>query len=152
MTNERRNPNLTKRRHVARAASVTYHSPCPTFLFRSSSFTIYRLIAVAALCAFANSEPISAAVATPRFGVDPPWETEKGLPENSVFSLLQTRDGYLWVGTGYGLARFDGIHFKTFDESDTPGLNSSKIDVLFEDSRENLWIGTETEGVLIVDL
>ncbi|HEU0037737.1 MAG TPA: two-component regulator propeller domain-containing protein, partial [Verrucomicrobiae bacterium] len=45
------------------------------------------------------------------------------------------------------MARFDGIVFKTFDESD---LTSSKIVKLFEDSRTNLWIGTETAGVIIV--
>jgi len=85
-----------------------------------------------------------------QFSVDPPWTTQKGLPESSVFSILQTRDGYLWVGTGYGLARFDGIHFKTFDETDAPGLSSGKIVKLFEDSRANLWIGTGMAGIFVV--
>jgi len=48
---------------------------------------------------------------------------------------VQTRDGYLWLGTGYGLARFDGIHFKTFDETDAPGFEQRKILGLFEDGR-----------------
>lgn len=74
-------------------------------------------------------------------------DTEERLPQNSVISMTQTRDGYLWLGTGNGLARFDGIHFKTFDESE---LNSRKIVKLFEDSRTNLWIGTETGDVLLV--
>jgi signal transduction histidine kinase len=79
------------------------------------------------------------------------WTTQKGLPESSVFSLLQTRDGYLWVGTGNGLARFDGIHFKTFTESEAPALSGGTIVNLFEDSRANLWIGTGMAGVWIVN-
>ena len=39
------------------------------------------------------------------------WQTEEGLPNNNVLSIAQTQDGYLWVGTREGLARFDGIKF-----------------------------------------
>ena len=65
------------------------------------------------------------------------------------FAITQTRDGYLYVGTGgKGLARFDGVHFKTFE---MPELDSStKIVKLFEDSQANLWIGTDKAGVLLV--
>src|SRR6266853_801844 len=66
-----------------------------------------------------------------------------GLPQNSVISMTQTRDGYLWVGTLNGLARFDGLRFSAFDESNTPELNASPIVKLFEDSHGNLWIGTD---------
>ncbi len=88
---------------------------------------------------------------SPGFTVDPPWTTQKGLPESSVFSLLQTRDGYLWVGTGYGLARFDGIHFKTFDQNGASALSNGRIVQLFEDSDGKLWIGTGTAGIWLVD-
>src|SRR5712672_1891793 len=37
------------------------------------------------------------------------WETEDGLPENSATAMAQTPDGYLWLGTFQGLARFDGV-------------------------------------------
>ena len=93
----------------------------------------------------------SAQAAGPRFAVDPPWTVDEGLPQSSVSSLAQTRDGYLWLGTFGGLARFDGTHFAIFDESNTPGLGSSRIVKLFEDSRGHLWIGTETAGVVVVD-
>ena len=75
------------------------------------------------------------------------WETDDGLPQNSVISMAQTRDGYLWLGTLNGLVRFDGIRFTVFDENNTPELNSSRIVSLFEDSRTNLWVGTETAGI-----
>lgn len=78
------------------------------------------------------------------------WTTEDGLPQNSVIAMTQTRDGYLWLGTLRGLARFDGVRFTVFDEDNTPGLNSSQIVRLFEDSKNNLWIGTETAGVALV--
>lgn len=52
------------------------------------------------------------------------WNTENGLPQNSVNDILQTRDGYLWLATFGGLVRFDGIRFVIFDRS-TPGTKAS---------------------------
>jgi ligand-binding sensor domain-containing protein/two-component sensor histidine kinase len=78
------------------------------------------------------------------------WSTEQGLPQSSVISVIQTRDGYLWLGTLNGLVRFDGIHFTVFDEENTPGLNSERIVCLFQDSHTNLWIGTDTGDVALV--
>src|SRR5947209_12536532 len=78
------------------------------------------------------------------------WDTEKGLPNNEVLAIVQTHDGYLWLGTLNGLVRFDGVNFTVFDESNTPGLQSSRIVSLFEDSHGNLWIGTETAGIAIL--
>jgi ligand-binding sensor domain-containing protein/signal transduction histidine kinase len=78
------------------------------------------------------------------------WTSEDGLPQNSVIALTQTRDGYLWMGTLNGLVRFDGIRFTVFDESNTRGLASSRIVYLFEDRRANLWVGTETAGVILI--
>jgi ligand-binding sensor domain-containing protein len=42
------------------------------------------------------------------------WTTEQGLPQNFVTALAQTPDGFLWVGTLNELARFDGVHFRSF--------------------------------------
>ena len=75
------------------------------------------------------------------------WSTEEGLPQSSVISVIQTRDGYLWLGTLNGLVRFDGNHFTVFDENNTPGLSSERIVYLFEDSHTNLWIGTDIGAV-----
>ncbi|MDB6122087.1 MAG: Histidine kinase [Pedosphaera sp.] len=92
------------------------------------------------------------ALATPdaRFNITS-WKAGPGLlPQGSVISLIQTRDGYLWMGTLGGLVRFDGTQFKEFDESNTPGLISREIVYLFEDSKSNLWVGTQTAGVLLI--
>src|SRR5450432_2311624 len=75
---------------------------------------------------------------------------EQGLPQSSVISIIQTRDGYLWLGTLNGLVRFDGNRFAIFDENNTPGLNSDRIVFLFEDSRTNLWVGMEPYGLAVI--
>jgi ligand-binding sensor domain-containing protein/signal transduction histidine kinase len=79
------------------------------------------------------------------------WGTEQGLlPQSSVLAMVQTRDGYLWLGTLNGLVRFDGLHFTVFDESNTTNLESVRIVRLFEDSHSNLWVGTETAGAALI--
>ena len=70
------------------------------------------------------------------------WTTQDGLPQNSITSIVQTRDGYIWLGTFGGLARFDGVRFKIFDISNTDALSTNRILSLLEDSDGNLWIGT----------
>ena len=72
------------------------------------------------------------------------WQTGDGLPENTVTAIVQTHDGYLWLGTYDGLARFDGASFTVFDNNNTPEMSSSRVISLFEDREGNLWIGHET--------
>lgn len=76
------------------------------------------------------------------------WQTEQGLPQNSIHSILQTRDGYLWLGTEEGLVRFDGIRFTVFDKRNTPTLKNNYIWTLFEDEKGTLWIGTYGGGLV----
>lgn len=78
------------------------------------------------------------------------WGTDEGLPQSSVISMIQTKDGYLWLGTLNGLVRFDGTRFTVFDQNSTPGLNSDRIVFLFEDSHTNLWVGTDAGGVALI--
>jgi signal transduction histidine kinase/ligand-binding sensor domain-containing protein len=71
------------------------------------------------------------------------WTAENGLPQGSIKALAQTRDGYLWVGTLRGLARFDGVRFKVFDHSNTPQMTHDSINDLAVDAKDGgLWIGT----------
>lgn len=76
------------------------------------------------------------------------WQTEAGLPHNAVTAVVQTQDGYLWVGTSNGLARFDGVRFSTFRAVDHPGLVSNRILCLYEDREGILWIGTADGGLV----
>jgi signal transduction histidine kinase/ligand-binding sensor domain-containing protein len=75
------------------------------------------------------------------------WQTDDGLPQNGVSAILQTRDGYLWIGTYGGLARFDGVRFVVFNNSNTPQMYSRRVTSLFEDGAGTLWIGFETGGM-----
>lgn len=69
------------------------------------------------------------------------WETEQGLPQNSVTSIAQTADGYLWFGTFGGLARFDGLQISRFNRADSP-LATAAIHALHGDKQGRLWILT----------
>jgi signal transduction histidine kinase/ligand-binding sensor domain-containing protein len=71
------------------------------------------------------------------------WKTENGLPDNAVTAVVQTRDGYLWLGTYGGLVRFDGVNFTVFNSANSPELQSDRITSLYEDAGGVLWIGHE---------
>ena len=75
------------------------------------------------------------------------WQIEEGLPQISVTSIAQTPDGYLWVGTYNGLARFDGERFTVFHDRNTPALGSRRILQLQVDEDGALWIVTEPGGL-----
>jgi diguanylate cyclase (GGDEF)-like protein len=70
------------------------------------------------------------------------WRTEDGLPQNSINAIVQTRDGYIWIGTHEGLVRFDGVRFTLFDKGNTEAIKNNNIFTLFEDRQGSLWIGT----------
>jgi ligand-binding sensor domain-containing protein/signal transduction histidine kinase len=70
------------------------------------------------------------------------WVMENGLPQNTVQALLQTRDGFIWLGTEVGLVRFDGNSFTLFDRNSTPALPDSDVRCLLETRDGAFWIGT----------
>src|SRR4030095_11635270 len=94
------------------------------------------------VCLFASAQ------AATRYRFDR-WTNDNGLPQNTVTSILQTRDGYLWLTTRDGLVRFDGIRFTVFDKGNSKGINSTRFSVLFEDRSRTLWAGTQDGGVTI---
>lgn len=75
------------------------------------------------------------------------WETKDGLPQNSVHAIVQTRDGYLWLGTQEGLVRFDGVRFTVFDKRTVKEMKSNHVQALVEGRDGSLWIAT-TSGLL----
>ncbi len=85
------------------------------------------------------------------------WQTDTGLPQNTVHAIVQGSDGYLWIATEGGLVRFDGVEFQVYTRASTPGLHpiradssaigtpglpSDLVDDLLEDRAGNLWIST----------
>jgi ligand-binding sensor domain-containing protein len=71
-----------------------------------------------------------------------------GLPQNSILTIIQTRDGYLWLGTYEGLVRFNGVSFTVFDKRNTPEIRSNNIRTLHEDREGTLWVGTVSGGLI----
>jgi ligand-binding sensor domain-containing protein/signal transduction histidine kinase len=74
--------------------------------------------------------------------------TDHGLPNNFIYSVIQTRDGYLWFTTLDGLVRYDGVQFTVFNTSNIRNLVSNRLTDLFEDREGALWIGTEGDGLV----
>ncbi len=100
------------------------------------------LFIIGSLLAFTlNGIAQTSAPSSIRYGSEN-WQTEQGLPQNTVHCIRQTRDGYLWLGTREGLARFDGVRFTIFDRRNTPALLHNQIRHLLEDRAGNLWIST----------
>jgi ligand-binding sensor domain-containing protein len=70
------------------------------------------------------------------------WDTSGGLPHNTVRAIAQTPNGYLWLGTENGLARFDGVRFENFGRENTPVLQDPNVQFLQTDSGGTLCVGT----------
>ena len=70
------------------------------------------------------------------------WSTKEGLPQSTGLALARTRDGFLWVGTEEGLARFDGASFVVRDRRNTPGLPHNVVYSLLGSRDGSLWVGT----------
>jgi ligand-binding sensor domain-containing protein len=75
------------------------------------------------------------------------WQERDGLPQNTVLAVATTRDGYLWVGTYEGAARFDGVRFTLFSRSTTTGIGNSMVMSLLERRDGDLWLATYGGGV-----
>lgn len=70
------------------------------------------------------------------------WGTDAGLPQSTGLALAFTRDGFLWVGTEEGVARFDGTAFVVHDRRNTPGLPHNVVYALLGTADGSLWVGT----------
>ena len=100
----------------------------------------------------------SALLGGPLFGLDPSrsltqyvhdiWNVDDGLPQATVRAIAQTRDGYLWLGTEGGLARFDGVRFTVFNRRTVPAFRENHVFTLLEDRTGYLWIGTHGGGLM----
>jgi signal transduction histidine kinase/ligand-binding sensor domain-containing protein len=110
---------------------------------RTAPARLLGWILLASAVIFGRAGVATPASAAPSYFVRT-WQAEQGLPQNKVTAVLQTRDGYLWAGTFNGLARFDGVRFAVFDQSNTPALRNSRVTSLFESPDGTLWVGDES--------
>lgn len=79
------------------------------------------------------------------------WDTEDGLPHNSVTCLLQSRQGYLWFGTHNGLVRTDGVQFKVFSLENSTNMPGNRVLCVYEDSKQVIWFGVEGGGAGMIE-
>jgi signal transduction histidine kinase/ligand-binding sensor domain-containing protein len=99
-------------------------------------------IACVVLCAITASQAASAQYRSTQ------WTADSGLPQNTVRGIVQAPDGYIWVATLDGIARFDGIRFTVFNKSNTPGITSNRFTAMASGDGGDLWIPSE-DGNLI---
>ncbi len=76
------------------------------------------------------------------------WQVQQGLPQASIDALLQTRDGYLWLGTQTGLVKFDGVRFTAIGDVDGLSMKDIRVTRLLEGRDGTLWIGTSQTGLI----
>ena len=77
------------------------------------------------------------------------WREGEGLPQSRIRAIVQTRDGYLWLGTDSGLVRFNGSSFTAFNV-DTGSLRDNEVWAIQEDDEGGLWIGTYGGGLTLL--
>ncbi len=65
------------------------------------------------------------------------FTTQDGLPSNTIYSILEDKKGFLWIGTEFGVARYDGVAFKTFTAED--GLTDNNVLNIIEDNKGRIW-------------
>ncbi len=120
-------------------------SPTRARLTLSAVRRLWWFARLGSICFFWFVHLISTAFAAPMPNyIARMWTTDDGLPGSRVTDVIQSRDGYLWLGTRSGLARFDGVRFTVFDNSNTPEMRSPHVTCLFEDSGGTIWIGHDT--------
>jgi PAS domain S-box-containing protein len=112
------------------------------FLPSRLSRCVVRALALFTICLWSSA----GAPASPL--INRVWKTVNGLPHNNVTAILQTRDGYIWVGTEGGLSRFNGFEFTTYSTENTPALRSNDFSALAETRDGSLWLGTVGGGLV----
>ena len=75
------------------------------------------------------------------------YDNTNGLPTSEANAIVQTLEGFIWIGSYGGLIRYDGNTFVRMDS--TSGITSIKC--LYVDSRDRLWIGTNDNGVAVME-
>jgi signal transduction histidine kinase/ligand-binding sensor domain-containing protein len=79
------------------------------------------------------------------------WNSNSGLPQNSINRICQDKNGFIWMATYGGLVRFDGTRFKVYSSKNFPELFSDRIVSLFIDSKNNIWLSNELGKIILFD-
>ncbi|WP_208108750.1 ligand-binding sensor domain-containing diguanylate cyclase [Cognatilysobacter terrigena] len=76
------------------------------------------------------------------------WTTRDGLPHSTINGIGQTLDGYLWLATWEGIARYDGHEFRLYRRDDIPGLGDDSVRALHIGPHGDLWAGSARGGIV----
>lgn len=79
------------------------------------------------------------------------YSINEGLSDNVIHCIYQDRKGWIWIGTSFGVLRFDGYNFEKlhFNSSESEALGKTLVRAIFEDTKGVLWIGTENQGIFL---
>src|ERR1017187_768372 len=120
-----------------------------TMATRRSAKRWHRILGLATLVlAPALSTPAAFREPNTRVGVDF-WREAEGFAQSRVRAIVQTRDGYIWLGTDGGLVRFNGEAFTAFTVQ-SGALKDNEVWSLQEDDEGGLWIGTYGGGLTLL--
>jgi signal transduction histidine kinase/ligand-binding sensor domain-containing protein len=79
------------------------------------------------------------------------WNSSSGLPQNSINRIVQDKNGFIWLATFGGLARFDGYSFRVYTSNEFPVLQNDRINFIAVDSQNRIWISNEIGKLIIFD-
>jgi signal transduction histidine kinase/CheY-like chemotaxis protein/streptogramin lyase len=108
------------------------------------------LLVAVALAAAAPADSVPSLATTPYFRT---LDAADGLPSSTVWKIVQDHNGYIWVGTADGLARYDGVDFRVYrhDPADAASLSGADVTALFVDRANRIWCGGEDAGLNLLD-
>lgn len=108
---------------------------------------LLRWLPLLLFCVAARAAPMAATPMFRHFGVD------DGLPSSIVYKLAEDRDGFIWIGTHDGLARYDGVNFRVWRTipGDTRSIAGNEVSALFVDRANRVWAGGEGSGLNVLD-
>lgn len=112
-----------------------------------------RTAALGLLAILAFSASLSVAAVLPETPMFRALGQVEGLPSERVYALAQDARGYLWVGTGDGLAHFDGVDFQLYqhDPENPASLPANVMQALHVDALDRIWVGSEGGGLSRLD-
>ncbi|MCP4573080.1 MAG: response regulator [bacterium] len=113
-------------------------------------FIAMALLGLTLLASVVPAHALSPGRDANQYGVDQ-WDSLKGLPQSSAQAIIQTADGYIWMGTQGGIVRFDGVRFTLFDSTNTPAMRQDEIRDMAIAAGGGLWIATNGGGLLRYD-
>lgn len=123
-----------RRRRIARSASLV-------------GFVLVALTNAEPRARAWTSAPLAQAPASQGYALTV-WSIAEGMPQSSVNGVLQTDGGELWLATFGGLARFDGVRFRTLDIDTLPELPSHRMTAIVGDGADGMWISTQSDGLV----